>query len=67
MNYRHYNRNGKCKYVLPAVPATTCNNASYFDTFPKIEQHLPNGLINGRCCSILGNVNAYIQDMGTWM
>ena len=22
---------------------------------------------NGRCCSILENVNAYIQDMGTWM
>ena len=27
------------------------------------KQHLQNG--NGRCCSILGNVNAYIQDMGT--
>ena len=24
-----------------------------------------NGLRNGRCCSILGNVNAYIQDIGT--
>ena len=30
------------------------------------KQHFRNGLRNGRC-SILGNVNAYIQDMGTWM
>ena len=37
------------------------------------KQHLQNNLDrlvtrlrNGRC-SILGNVNAYIQDMGTWM
>ena len=27
------------------------------------KQHLQ----NGRCYSILGNVNAYIQDAGTWM
>ena len=30
-------------------------------------QSSANSLRNGRCCSILGNVNAYIQDMGTWM
>ena len=36
------------------------------------KQHLQNDLNrlvkclrNGRCCSILGNVNAYIQDIGT--
>ena len=28
---------------------------------------LVNGLKNGRCYSILGNVNAYIQDMGIWI
>ena len=27
---------------------------------------LLNGLKNGRCYSLLGNVNAYIQDTGTW-
>ena len=26
---------------------------------------LLNSLRNGRCCSILGNINAYIQDTGT--
>ena len=38
------------------------------------KQHLRNDLDklvkwseNGRCCSILGNVNAYTQDTGTWM
>ena len=38
------------------------------------KQHLQNDLDrlvkwsdNGRCCSILRNVNAYIQDMGTWI
>ena len=37
------------------------------------KQHLQNDLDklvkwskNGRCYSILGNVNAYIQDTGTW-
>ena len=28
---------------------------------------LINGLKNGRCYSILGNVNAYTQDTGPWM
>ena len=39
------------------------------------KQHLQNNLDklvkwsakNGRCYSILGNVNAYIQDTGTWI
>ena len=39
------------------------------------KQHLQNDLDklgqwsekNGRCYSILGNVNAYIQDKGTWI
>ena len=30
-----------------------------------LKKNVLNSLRNGRCCSILGNVNAYIQDMGT--
>ena len=35
--------------------------------FKTICKNLSNGLKNGRCYSILGNINAYTQDPGTWM